>query len=154
MSHGASSGGIKAEPNLTPLLDLVLQLLMFFMMCVNFVTNQVSEDIQLPVASSARPADKRETDMIYLNLNREGKLEVPGRDQPLVTMLDKKVYLSAQYQDTKRALKASGQPDDVKTSVVIRADKNVEYKEVYELLRLCREVGYHKLQVRAMTKGG
>ncbi|MFN6050729.1 MAG: ExbD/TolR family protein, partial [Planctomycetia bacterium] len=48
MSHGGSSDGGNMEPNLTPLLDVVLQLLMFFMMCVNFVTNQVSEDIILP----------------------------------------------------------------------------------------------------------
>jgi biopolymer transport protein ExbD len=154
MSHGISGGNEKADPNLTPLLDVVLQLLMFFMMCVNFVTEQVSEDIQLPVASSARPMDKRETDFLYLNLNRDGKLEVPGRDQPFVTTLDKKVYLNAQYQDTKRSLRANHQPEDVKTSIVIRADKNVEYKDVYELMRLCREVGYRRLQVRAMTKGG
>ena len=45
MSHGPSAEGSNAEPNLTPLLDVVLQLLMFFMMCVNFVTEQVNEDI-------------------------------------------------------------------------------------------------------------
>jgi biopolymer transport protein ExbD len=45
MSHGSSGEGAVSEPNLTPLLDVVLQLLMFFMMCVNFVNEQVNENI-------------------------------------------------------------------------------------------------------------
>src|SRR6185369_17031710 len=99
MSHGPSGeGGIKAEPNLIPLLDIVFQLLMFFMMCVNFVTEQVSESIKLPVAQSARPMSKRETDVLFLNLNAKGLLEVPGQDQPLgVTQWNS--YLKQQYAD-------------------------------------------------------
>ena len=54
MSHGAAADLAHAEPNLTPLLDVVLQLLMFFMMCVNFVNEQVKEDVKLPESASAR----------------------------------------------------------------------------------------------------
>src|SRR3954452_13170547 len=68
MAHGPAAEASSAEPNLTPLLDVVLQLLMFFMMCVNFVTEQVSEDIKLPDSQSARPMDKSETDVLFLNL--------------------------------------------------------------------------------------
>ena len=42
MSHGSSSSD-KCEPNLVPLLDMVLQLVMFFMVCANFVMEQVNE---------------------------------------------------------------------------------------------------------------
>src|SRR3954454_392237 len=68
MSHGPAAEGSVAEPNLTPLLDVVLQLLMFFMMCVNFVTEQVSGDIKLPVSQSARPMNKSETDVLFVNV--------------------------------------------------------------------------------------
>ncbi|MEY4790227.1 MAG: hypothetical protein RLZ61_2445, partial [Planctomycetota bacterium] len=67
MSHGGSGEG-NMEPNLTPLLDVVLQLLMFFMMCVNFVTNQVSEEIVLPESMSAVPMDKNEVDVLFVNV--------------------------------------------------------------------------------------
>src|SRR4051812_26161705 len=67
MSHGMSGPG-NAEPNLTPLLDVVLQLLMFFMMCVNFVTEQVNEDVKLPGSQSARPMSKDGTDSLLINL--------------------------------------------------------------------------------------
>ena len=53
----ASVGSEGADPNLTPLLDLVLQLIMFFMITVNFVrTDQFDDAIKLPVATSAMPA--------------------------------------------------------------------------------------------------
>src|SRR5947209_19097482 len=80
MSHGGSSDGGTMEPNLTPLLDVVLQLLMFFMMCVNFVTEQVSGDIKLPVSQSARPMDKTETDVLFINVKPFHIKDFEGRD--------------------------------------------------------------------------
>jgi biopolymer transport protein ExbD len=152
MSHGGS-GAEKADPNLIPLLDLVFQLIMFFMVCVNFVNEQIKESIKLPVAQSARPMDKRETDLLYLNLNSEGKLEVPGREQPFTTLLDMKFYLRSQYEDAQRTSRERGEGGKVNTGIVIRADQSVDYRDVYQLMRACREVGYRKLQIRAKTKG-
>src|SRR5438270_428956 len=97
MSHRHGSEGSIAEPNLTPLLDVVLQLLMFFMMCVNFVTEQVNEDIKLPFAQSARPMDKGEQDVLFLNIDDHGQLLVLGKEDPL-NMLRTKYYLRDQYQ--------------------------------------------------------
>ena len=64
---------VKADPNLVPLLDLVFQLIMFFMICVNFVGEQVNADIQLPTSQSARPMDKTDADVLFLNLDAQGR---------------------------------------------------------------------------------
>src|SRR5438128_1518495 len=79
MSHGPSSEGSVAEPNLTPLLDVVLQLLMFFMMCVNFVNDQVKEDVKLPETQSAVPMDKTDTDVLFLNIKPFNSAELAER---------------------------------------------------------------------------
>src|SRR5262249_12085730 len=68
MSHAITGDIAHADPNLTPLLDVVLQLLMFFMMCVNFVNEQVNEDIRLPKSQSVKPMDKADTDVLFINL--------------------------------------------------------------------------------------
>src|SRR5689334_3835522 len=68
MSHGPAGDAAHTEPNLTPLLDVVLQLLMFFMMCVNFVSEQVNEDIRLPNSQAVKPMDKADTDLLFINL--------------------------------------------------------------------------------------
>ena len=148
MSHGSDAGlEDKCEPNLTPLLDVVLQLLMFFMMCVNFVTEQVNEGIKLPIAQSARPMDKGELEVLFLNLNERGELLVLGREEPL-NLLKTKYFLKRQYED---AVKAS--PDGkVRTVIVIRADKDADYAQVYQVLQMCKAEGFRKLSLRAKMK--
>src|SRR5947208_6436694 len=103
MAYTLRTDALKAEPNLVPLLDLVFQLIMFFMICVNFVSEQVNVDIKLPVAQSARPMDKGEVDVLFLNMDPSGRLLVPGLDRPLVTLGEKKFYLREQYADAKHA---------------------------------------------------
>jgi len=160
MHHSLLGDGMKAEPNLVPLLDVVMQLLMFFMMCVNFVNEQFNQNIELPVAQSARPPSKTEdqSDVLVLNLNRNGHLEVSDQ-KPLETLPEMRFYLKEQFGDTYRLMaqrkesrKAAG-PVEVKTTVIIRADKGVEYETFYQLLQLCKEVGYRKLQLRAKSRG-
>ncbi len=68
MSSSSGTGNDVVEPNLTPLLDLVMQLLMFFIICVRFVTDQVKQEIQVPVNQEARPASKVADQPIVLNL--------------------------------------------------------------------------------------
>jgi biopolymer transport protein ExbD len=153
MSHGVGTQGSKAEPNLTPLLDVVLQLLMFFMMCANFVSTQVNKNIQLPVMNSARPADKKDVDLLYLNVKPDGWVEVVGRD-PMKTPEAIKTFLNKQYHDAEQAAKQDKDNKDkkVKTVIVIRADQNAEYRRVYEIMHWCKEVGYRRFQMRAMTR--
>ncbi len=153
--YGASANEIRAEPNLVPLLDLVFQLIMFFMVCVNFVTQQVNEEIKLPVAQSARPMDKTDLDVLFLNMDQDGKLLVPGREEPFTTLPQKRVCLRRIYADSKRAAEEKGENQGrVKTVVVIRADKRTTYLKIFELLQLCKDIGYQKLQLRALTQAG
>lgn len=151
MSHGGG-GGDKCEPNLTPLLDVVLQLLMFFMITVNFVSEQVNENIKLPTAQSARPMKKTIVDVLYLNLNSEGLLEVPGKERPL-GMGEWGSYLKQAFEDAARLDRDRGGSGTVRTTVVIRGDRDNDYKQVYNLMQACKRVGYRNLQLRAMTQG-
>src|SRR5215831_5430041 len=108
MSHGPSADAIKAEPNLVPLLDLVFQLIMFFMICVNFVSEQVNEDIRLPTAQSARPMDKGEVEVLVLNMDAKGQIGVVGQQKPLASTSQKISFLRQEYADAKRAAEEKG----------------------------------------------
>jgi biopolymer transport protein ExbD len=149
MSH-ASTDNTKAEPNLTSLLDVVLQLIMFFLMCASFVSTQVNENIKLPVMQSARPADKKDTDLLFLNMKPDGTVEVV-LDSPKRTPAEIKNYLRDRFADTKRALEKTKE-QVVNTVVVIRADENAEYKKVYELMRWSKDAGFRRFQVRAKSR--
>ena len=146
----ANVEGSDADPNLIPLLDLVLQLVMFFIMVANFAAQETTAEVMLPQASSARPPDAGETDVIYLNLNQEGKLMVAGRE-PLSSLAETKYYLMTEYQTAKRTAESRGDKD-VKTVVIIRAHRDADFKPVFEILRECKSAGFRKWQLRATVK--
>src|SRR5437763_12555861 len=108
MRRGPPGTEVKSDPNLVPLLDLVFQLIMFFMICVNFVSEQVTNEIKLPQSQSARPMDKTEVDVMFLNLDRDGKLIVSGQPIPFSTVGQKRYYLKQQFEDTRRAVQDKG----------------------------------------------
>ena len=154
MRHGVGEE-IKADPNLIPLLDLVFQLIMFFMICVNFVSAQLNEEIKLPISQSARAMDKSEVEVLVLNMDPAGKIFVIGREKPLSTEGEKKFFLKQYFADAKLTAEARGdKKGEVKTTVIIRADRNANYQDVFELMALCKVTGFKKLQLRAFTKAG
>jgi biopolymer transport protein ExbD len=142
----------EADPNLVPLLDLVLQLIMFFLMVVNFVTEQVNKAITLPVAQSARPMDKRVEGSFFINMNAKGEVIAPGEPKPLATIPQILHYLRRTHDDALRLAQHQGEKT-VKAVVIIRADRNVDYVHVYQVLRMCKEVGFRQLQLRAEIQG-
>jgi biopolymer transport protein ExbD len=134
------------EPNLVPLLDLVLQLVMFFMVCTNFVMEQVDQTILLPVAQSARPMAEAKGNVVFLNVDPAGRVLAVGRPRPLDGEAEVDAYLRAVAEDAKRRGGDAGPAD---TLVILRAHRDAEYATVYRLLRKCQEVGLKRLQLRA-----
>src|SRR5437016_3165363 len=80
-----------AQPNLTPILDMVFQLITFFMLVINFKTASLDTSLALPVLGSARPLDtKGDEDLLVLNIDSEGRLKVYG------TVRDVQSYIAAE----------------------------------------------------------
>jgi biopolymer transport protein ExbD len=150
MSHGGGGGAGEqsAEPNLTALLDMVLQLVMFFMLVTHFVTDELSDAIKLPVASQAKPLTAKDTNFLYLNVDKTGKVIVPV-GEPKVTDTEIKIYLREAARNhvlgEKRAL------DEV--TVIIRADKDARFLHIHRTMMQIKSVGFKKLQLRAELAG-
>ncbi len=174
MSHGGGGDGSVAEPNLTPLLDVVLQLLMFFMMCVNFVTEQINEDIKLPVSEAARPMDKTENDVLFVNMKPyrpddfktrsardqnvirarfqeigEPCLIVLGEEFPM-RPVDLKGWLRTRYEDAKK----NSKDGVVRTAIILRAHEDLKYQDVFDVMSMCKAERFTQLKLRAITKVG
>ena len=146
--HGREAG----EPNLIPLLDLVFQLIMFFMITVNFVrTEQLSEDVGLPVAQSAVPLDRSAHNYVFLNMNRNGKLLV-GSGDDVSTPGKLRVYVDREKRKLEREAHERGFKGEVKVVVVLRADKEATYKDIWEALDSCTKAGYQRWQLRVLHK--
>ena len=151
----AASVGEGADVNLTPLLDLVLQLIMFFMITVNFVrVDQFDDSIALPVASAALPIDNTAEEWIFLNLDSTGKLAGALSNAQLDTPEKIKVHLMREKEGLERAARTRGKTDEPKVVVILRADQNCRYADVWRVLDSCQRAGFKHWQLRVMTKPG
>ncbi len=141
------------EPNLVPLLDLVFQLIMFFMITVNFVrTDQINEEVVLPEAQGAVPMDLAAEEWIFLNMNQKGDLV--GRHEDLNTPGWGKLraHLSREKESLQRQAHLLGNKGEVKVVVVLRAHKDARYGKIWEVLKACTEAGYKRWQLRVLIK--
>jgi biopolymer transport protein ExbD len=152
MSHGPSHGEVTVDPNLTPMLDLVMQLLMYFIICVNFVAEEVPQEVSLPPSQGARPIDKSEGDVLFLNLDSGGNLIVFG--QKPWNLNDVSAVTDVKYWLDKRAIDAKKDDNgNCRTSIIIRADKSTDYALVYKLMQMCKEKKFNRFKLRANIVG-
>jgi biopolymer transport protein ExbD len=143
MGTGAGASQ-ETEINLTPLLDLVLQLVMFFMLVANFVMDELSDKIKLPVASQAKPLTAKDIKFMYLNVDKTGKVIVPV-GEPKSSEEEIRFYLRQAAKNyvegEKKALE--------EVTVIIRADREARFLHIHRVMMAIKAVGYRKLQLRA-----
>ena len=147
LSHSSS-----AEPNLTPILDMVFQLITFFMLVINFKSAAMDLDLKLPVVGSARPVDTQgQDDLVILNINSQGQLRVYGQ-----LISDVPAYVANEAQASlmvaRRANPQIQFGDDLPSTVVIRADKGTPFAMLNLIIAACQKNGYRQFALKAMNK--
>ena len=142
-----------AEPNLTPILDMVFQLITFFMLVINFKAAAMDLDLKLPVVGSARPVDTQgQEDLLILNINSQGQLRVYGQ---LVTDVAGLHRQRGPGQPAGRPPRRTPQikaGDELPSTVVIRADKGTPFAMLNSVITACQTNGYRKFALKAMNK--
>ncbi len=114
------------EINVTPFIDVMLVLLIIFMVAAPLSTVDVHVD--LPV-STAKPQPKLEKP-IYLTIKQDRSLNL-GNEPVQRTQLISRLGEALQFDKNKR--------------VFLRADQNVPYGELMNVLNVMRDAGYLKV---------
>jgi biopolymer transport protein ExbD len=145
------SSRVRAEPNLTPILDMVFQLITFFMLVVNFKSASLDLSLKLPVVGSARPVESRGEDLLVLNINRQGVLRVYGQ-----AVKDIAGYIATEAQASLWAARRD-QPDlkpgdELPTTVVIRADRETPFHLLNQVITSCQEHGFRIFSLKAVNR--
>jgi biopolymer transport protein ExbD len=151
----ALSNKARAEPNLTPILDMVFQLITFFMLVINFKSNMIDKAMELPIVGSARPIDKEDRRAFFMvNLNNKGRFTVFGRaldEDKVPAYIANQAYV---YELTERRNHPDfdRNKDELPTTVIIRADKATPFTKVYRVIKECQDNGFRNFAFRAMNK--
>jgi len=147
MSGGNAESG---APNLTPILDMVFQLITFFMLVMNFKAASLDLAIKLPVLGSAIPTEAQELETLVLNIDKDGKVKAYGREQNIKTLAMNEADMA------RRKAKIEGKPiegdAEIPITVVIRADRDLPFHDLNGIITDCQQNGFRRFQYRAMSK--
>ncbi len=116
---------------LTPLIDVVFLLLIFFMLATTFLDPEREIDLDLPEASSSLAADT-EDDELIINVMRDGRLKLGEHS------IDRDGLLAELRRAARR---------DPATSVTIRGDRKVTHDVIVGVMDACGQAGLRNLAV-------
>jgi len=141
----------RLEINLMPLLDLVLQLIMFFMLTANFVRmEQVNEGVDLPVAQSALPLKNSDDNLLYIHIGPNGDRFAAGAK--LDTAVQLRDYLQTGKAEIDRLARVHGLTGSAPIVIVVRADKDASWGRVSDTLDECNRAGFRSWQMRVIKQ--
>lgn len=146
---------MKCEPNLTAMLDVVFQLMTFFLMVMNFSQDDYDVRVRLPVAGSARPVElpKEGEDRLVLNIDRDGHLLLSGQSYDTeraireIRTQAKLIRVNAQVAGKK--IPAGGA---LPTTLVIRGDRATPFGQLYKLITACQNFGFKTFALKAQKE--
>ena len=126
-----SKHGQMADINMTPLIDVMLVLLIIFMVAAPMLTTGV--DVNLP---ESRTGKSLESEAITVSLARDGRLQ-----------FEKRYVEEGMLKKLLRETAAAGR----KRPILVRADHNIPYGRVIDVVDAIREAGF--TQVGFVTQG-
>ncbi len=138
--------GKPIEADWTPMIDMSFNLIAFFMLIMNFSSDQ-HHAIQLPDSELVKPPDGPPEFDIVLTLNQNASVQMSQFDElvsniEVLTPFLKREISNASAQDTPLE----------KIEVVIRAHKETATGLVQDLIAKCQEVGLQKFKLRARER--
>lgn len=119
---------------MTPLIDVVFLLLIFFMISTTFITNPGIK-VQLPLASSKSTINTKPIEVV---ITRENRIFLDGKSLSLERL-----------QETIIQKKRGSIKDQV---LILKADGQVQHRLVVNVLDIAKQAGIKKLSIATEPK--
>lgn len=123
-----------SDINITPMVDVMLVLLVIFIMAAPLMT----QSVKVKTANTKATSAQAKTPPVVLAVNAQGQYFV-GTNQVAPTTLE-------------ATLKALAEKD-AQTTILIRADKNIPYSKVAQLLTASQAAGLEKVSIDTQATG-
>lgn len=105
--------------NLTPLLDIIFNLVFFFLLATTLRQQEAALNVELPVASDAAQQQQDEAETIVVNITRANVIIIDGR------------VLSREELAEHLRARAAEKPD---LSIVVRGDGESDYQTMIHVM--------------------
>lgn len=125
--------------SLTPLIDVVFLLLIFFLVATRFAQEDREIDVPLPDASEAMPLTIAPKEL-FINIDQDGRFLVNGQ------MLD--------ADELEEVLVRAVTNNPVSQSVIIRSHKRAAVEYTVTAINLCKRAGIRDYMMNTTGEGG
>jgi len=132
INKGRLSGGLE----LTPMIDVVFLLMIFFLVASKLDEADRFIDVVLPQASAAKPLTSRPREFL-ININQAGNYFVGAR--PIA------------IEELRALVRQAAADNPQRQKVIVRADENVAHKFVVAAMNACVEAGIEDYQVQSAS---
>ena len=119
------TGGSEVRLEMTPMIDMVFLLLIFFLVATTFNQDEREMQIALPFAASSAPFSSMLQELI-INIDKDGTFILSGRE------------VSPEELATIVADAVADNPDQ---KVTIRGDRDAVYMHIVRALDICKSSG-------------
>lgn len=133
IDKGRFSGGLE----LTPMIDVVFLLMIFFLVASKLDEADRSLDVILPQAAAAKPLTSQPREFI-VNIDRAGNYYAGAQQVPL--------------DELRVLLRQSAADEPQRQTVILRADEETAHKFVVAAMDACVQAGIEDYQVQAASE--
>jgi biopolymer transport protein ExbD len=130
IDKGRLAGGLE----LTPMIDIVFLLMIFFLVASKLDEADRSIDVVLPQAAAAKPLTSRPREFV-INIDRAGNYFAGARPVRL--------------EDLQQLLRQSAADNPQRQTVIVRADEETAHKFVVGAMDACVQAGIEDYQVQS-----
>jgi biopolymer transport protein ExbD len=128
----------EGKSDLTPMIDVVFQLLIFMMLITSISS---LKDVELPVASMAQPDEKPPKDRLVIDILKD---KVEGSHRGIYN-ISSQTYsprelitrLRSEANKNRSAEKLPNGESRSETSILIRCDRRVYFEDFERILKMC-----------------
>jgi biopolymer transport protein ExbD len=114
---------VEEKPDLTPMIDIVFQLLIFFMVTAVFAVTP-GLDIKLPEAEEAQAPEKEN---LFIVVDQDGQMKLNHQSVTFTNLKDK-------LQEKRTLL-------DNTTMIIIQGDERATHGQIVQIMDIARQVG-------------
>lgn len=133
-----------AEADLTAMIDMVFQLIAFFMVLINFSQSEQNDRVTLPVSELAKPSETPPEFPIIVHLTSANTVEIAGD----IVNLD---ALRSQLAPELSLLALEGK-SAADANVILRGHMAIPGGRVQEVIKRFQEIGFERFALRVKEK--
>jgi biopolymer transport protein ExbD len=148
-SRGAPEVQENVGFNMTPMIDIVFQLIIFFMLITD-MSQQEIERVAPPLARKVMEDKNKPKERLIVNVNEKGDVKFRGKlFRDIQVLKNHLAERASRYKDPKLPMLSD-------VSLMLRADARTPFENVQKVLQICgdNQVRIYKVEINAKQSAG